>query len=808
MSDKLSEKELLKIAEQAAAGKKINPLSTSDSKISDAFEIISQVKQSFQQSEKTFHQQSLVKIGDTWGHLRIEKEIGSGGMGLVYQAYDNILDRQVAVKFLNPKSNEYISSKSFILEARRLAKVRHPNVLAIYGANTFKDTTGFWSELLTGETLSDLLKDDLSWDKILLIARDLSRSIREVHNNDIIHGDIKPLNIMLNKDGRVVLMDFGSGSDLNHDHSQISTSTPLIMAPELFKGLPKTKASDIYALGVVFYFISTKGCFPYNAQSISELRKQVFLQKPIDFSQAVGTRRWIALIKSMLCFEPETSPTIDEVIKEVKLIKTAPARRKKKITIFSIVSLLLSTILILFYSNLSLEKEQAKTELALNETKQYNTLMHNMLSSASPIFDGKDVLMVDVIDEFIQIIIQNKNISNLTKARALYSLAQTQFNLGKQKEGIVILDEILSNQNIDKVLKTSVLMKKAHYELIKSNSNQLSIDESEKLLKQALDILNKNSTHNKELNADYTFSMGELYYYKKDFDKAEVYFLDVLEYYSSLNEGKTESHKMSLVYSSLGNIYNERSLFSKAAEYFEKALIKADSSRSKYYILVTKSQFAANLMESGQSKKGIIVFGELIQQVSDFFGTNHPFYFQTISNLAAAYLDNGKYEESLIISEKLIAHIINDPGKKSLVYVNAQGNLANTYMYLKKYEEAEKIYYDVIKISSELYGENSFQVLLNQYNLSELYYKSGQPQKTLSLLEKRLPVAIKELGEKQVITIEMKDAEAWANYLLGNNNEAFILMQKVVNLKKQVYGEENEVTKKAIMRLKTINTQQ
>ncbi len=216
-SDKVNNTELERLARKAADGLNITGQenSTLAPQVLSSLELIAKIKNAYQKNQQHSKKTNLIEEGDHWGHLTIEKKLGQGAIGFVYEAYDPILERQVAVKILQPQSFQYTSPKGFINEARRLAKVRHPNILAIFGANTYKDITGFWSDLIHGKTLDCVIKAPISWPQILSMADDLIQAVHEVHQNDIIHGDIKPQNVMLDQNNQTVLMDFGSGTDLS-----------------------------------------------------------------------------------------------------------------------------------------------------------------------------------------------------------------------------------------------------------------------------------------------------------------------------------------------------------------------------------------------------------------------------------------------------------------------------------------------------------------------------------------------------------------------------------------------------------------
>jgi hypothetical protein len=230
-----------------------------------------------------------------WGFLRALDQIGQGGFGEVWRAWDPSLEREVALKLrrLAPASEgdsplartSDPATRFWLDEARRLASVRHPNVLTVYGAAEHDARAGLWTELLRGETLEDRLQREgpLPPREAARIGRDLCAALVAVHAAGLVHGDVKTSNVMLeppppvpsgDKTGRprVVLADFGVAHQAGLGLRGIaSAGTPLVMAPEVLAGAPATAAADIYAVGVLLHRLVT-GRYPIEADSFEALR--------------------------------------------------------------------------------------------------------------------------------------------------------------------------------------------------------------------------------------------------------------------------------------------------------------------------------------------------------------------------------------------------------------------------------------------------------------------------------------------------------------------------------------------------------
>jgi serine/threonine-protein kinase len=208
----------------------------------------------------------------SWGHLRILEPIARGACGEVYRAWDTRLDREVALKLIPAEPPLSGPAPSIIGEGRLLARVRHPNVVTIYGAEQIGQRVGLWMEFIRGRTLAELVQAGTRFTpaEVAHIGLELGRAVAAVHGAGLLHRDIKAQNVMRGDDGRIVLMDFGTGREID-DHGSDLTGTPLFLAPEVLRGEPATTRSDIYSLGVVLYHLLA-GSYPVRARTTHGVR--------------------------------------------------------------------------------------------------------------------------------------------------------------------------------------------------------------------------------------------------------------------------------------------------------------------------------------------------------------------------------------------------------------------------------------------------------------------------------------------------------------------------------------------------------
>lgn len=221
---------------------------------------------------------------------KIIKEIGRGGMAIVYSARDTLLERRVALKMLRP---EYKSDDEFIdkfrQEARAVARLSHPNVVSIYDIVVDEERIYLVMEIVEGKTLKDIIKErtKLSIVESLEIASQIAAALSVAHGNQIVHCDIKPHNIILNEDQEVKVTDFGIARALSNSTVRVTETvvgSAHYFSPEQAKGGEIKAYSDIYSLGVVLYEMTT-GELPFHGESPISVALKHIQQKPVEPSQ-------------------------------------------------------------------------------------------------------------------------------------------------------------------------------------------------------------------------------------------------------------------------------------------------------------------------------------------------------------------------------------------------------------------------------------------------------------------------------------------------------------------------------------------
>lgn len=221
---------------------------------------------------------------ETIGRYQLRGVLGQGGFATVYRAYDPVLRRETALKILSAAlATQPDTRDRFLAEARVLAQLRHPNIVVVYDVGEVDDCPFYTMELIDGQTLAQLgsarrlpLTDVLTW------LRPLAAAIDALHDGGLVHRDLKPANVMVDRTGRLVLMDFGIAQIPDRTRSTLAGTllgTPTYMAPEQVLGQPVGRAADSYALGVILYELLA-GRPPFRGDTVTLLHAHAYEAPP------------------------------------------------------------------------------------------------------------------------------------------------------------------------------------------------------------------------------------------------------------------------------------------------------------------------------------------------------------------------------------------------------------------------------------------------------------------------------------------------------------------------------------------------
>ncbi|HSJ52431.1 MAG TPA: serine/threonine-protein kinase, partial [Anaerolineae bacterium] len=250
-------------------------------------------------------------IGQQFGPYKITEKLGEGGMAVVYKGYQPSLNRNVAIKVLR---QELAQDEEFVTRFRRealaVADLNHPNILHVYDAGFVQGMYYIVMAYVDGGSLKEMvLQGALDPEYAISVACQVAEALHHAHERGIVHRDVKPNNILISRDGRPLLSDFGIAKALHESagltRTGMSIGTPEYMAPEQIQGQKVDARTDIYALGIVLYEMLA-GWAPFSSTTpVAALFKQVNEAPPPLRQANINIPAWLeAVVTRALCKSP------------------------------------------------------------------------------------------------------------------------------------------------------------------------------------------------------------------------------------------------------------------------------------------------------------------------------------------------------------------------------------------------------------------------------------------------------------------------------------------------------------------------
>ncbi len=339
-------------------------------------------------------------------NYEIIEVIGEGGMGIVYKALDQKLERYVAIKVLNtskPPNPQFI--ERFKREARNQAKLNHTNIIPVYGFTEFDNMLGIVMEYIEGETIEDILRREPKLDLMfsLDVMRQVLSGVAFAHQKGFIHRDLKPSNIIISNEGIAKIMDFGISKSINDTKDITKAGTKIgtifYMSPEQIRGKPPTTQSDLYSLGITFYeMLCGKTPFDYPTEfEIMEAHIKKMPTKLSDHLPNIPDEIDMIISKALEKSTVKRYQTANDFLDDINTVfeelsqvepeklevfqdqKKATRHIFKKAAFASVLLALMSVLFYFFYSNISnLMRDNNQTlSNGGNEKATYTSTMEN-----------------------------------------------------------------------------------------------------------------------------------------------------------------------------------------------------------------------------------------------------------------------------------------------------------------------------------------------------------------------------------------------------------------------------------------------
>jgi eukaryotic-like serine/threonine-protein kinase len=714
------------------------------------------------------------EVGSSWGHLQQLQLAGQGGFGEVYRAYDPTLDRIVALKLKREDTGGGLSSgRDFVAEARRLARVRHPHVLAVHGASYHDGRAGLWADWIEGETLGARLKRDgrLRGAPLLRILRELADALDAVHASGLVHGDIKASNVMLDADGRVILMDFGAGFESSDQGSAISAGTPRYLAPEVIAGKPASLAVDLYAFGVLAHLLATQR-FPDQGRVDASLQPR-------------GLRH---LVTRLLAAEPDARPRAAETAQALQTLIEAPQRRVRQ---WLLASVLLGLIGITLATAVGIRREQVQrqqAEAARDQARATADFLTGMLSAPAPEVDGREVRVVDVLEAAVKRAQQADELSAATRAALLASIGHSQVALNRYKAAGATLELAQALDTPANALDPALALQ-IGLDLADTRTRR------ERFVEADATIAALEGDRRWRGNAESTARIATLRALWSQSQGRIDEGLAALAPWSTTPAQLSAAVRLKVLHAQAMLLFDQRRLTEAEAVLRDALLLAAEHDHGNGTLEYELRTMLANaLNEQGRLADAEADYRALVDWAGRTYGENTLSSFMAWAGLANTLNSQGRFAETETLLRDILPKAEAVTGPYSSLPLGMRSNLAAALYQGGKLDEALVEYDTLIASNERHFGATHPQSLIDRFNRVEALNMGGRHADALREGRALRTVMIETMGAEHLFTLETEDAVGYALRASGSAVDAEAVHRRTLASKTRVLGADNPYT--------------
>ncbi|MFP8488703.1 protein kinase domain-containing protein [Gracilimonas sp. Q87] len=626
-------------------------------------------------------------IGSKVGSYQIEEKIGEGGMGSVYLAKHSSGDikHSVAIKIIRSEKATSDNIKRFKREQKILAGLHHPGIARMYDAGTTSDGYPYLiMEYIDGIPINDYCeKNECTLGKRLDLFIDVLQALRHAHENLVIHRDLKPGNILVDRSGHIKILDFGISKLIEDEEDNSLTKTgahlltPRYAAPEQVLQENITTATDLYALGIIFYQL-TSGHYPFDFKELSrhEMEQAIIKQEackpstkvsdPKVKKQLQGDLDAIALkairkesehryrmanefledLKNFQKGNPVTAREDSFRYRSQKFFK----RHKQGIAVTAGILLFLIGLTSFYTFRIAQERDQAqvqaqRAELQAERAKQVSEFMISLFKSNYPENTlGEDIPVSSVINAGIENL-SKQEMSPVNRATILGVIAQVQVKLS-------------------------------------------DIESAKKLSTQAFNLVIDSVDNHNLGTVDVPTIYGQVAYQSGDFEEAYQAFKIGDSLYKANDLTNTYEYR-TLKYN-LVNLYTEQKKYQEALQVL--GLLDPETYGDDREAIIEKSDFynykAIALKNLGRQTEALSIYKKALEYRLEAYGPNNPEVGTIYNNISSLYISLDQYEEALEYAEMAYKIRKNTLGPSHSLTATPLWSLSVIHRNLNNYEEA------------------------------------------------------------------------------------------------------------------------
>jgi tetratricopeptide (TPR) repeat protein/predicted Ser/Thr protein kinase len=742
----------------------------------------------------------------------IDKELGRGGMGVVYRARHKQLNRVVALKVL--RAGDFASAADrmrFVIEAEMVARVKHPHIVQVYEVGAFEEQPYCALEYIDGGSLQQLLKSQrLSARETAQFVATLADAVQAAHSQGIIHRDLKPANILLDVDGSPKITDFGlakqTAGGANLTTSGAIVGTPKYMSPEQAAGDLRRQGPlvDVWSLGIIMYELLT-GSVPFQADSAMTTLELVRNAVPLPPRRVTPDLPLDLEVICLKCLEREPERRYASAADlaadlrrylEDRPILARPAgrlekswrwcrRNKTAAALAATMALLAMTLsaggpLVAWReSGLRQQAETAELRARDEETKAKKSAEAERVAKESA---ERRLGQIKKFDDILLSIFHDLDPKSEEKGGP-----SLHVQLGRR------LGEATAQLEEEAVGDPLMV---AHLQ------TDLGVTQTELgNLEQALTLLEKaRATRTKLLGPNHPDTLATIHNlasaYRETGRAAEA--IPLLEqvrdqWLKQLGPRDKSTlltqHELAFAYKAVGRTADAVALYERVRDGRIETLGPDDPAT-----LNTLNNLANAYRETGRTKQAVTLFEQVRDSQVKTLGADHPDTFITLQNLALAYRDAGRIDEAIPILERVRDHEARKIGPDHPDTLKTILALANTYRLAGRHAEAIALLEPARDQSAKKLGPDHPITLAMLNALATTYQFTGRVAEAVAIYEQVLEQARKSFGPEHPNTLATLNNLAGAYHLAGRDAQAIPLFEQARDLTEKKLGPDHPLT--------------
>jgi len=735
-------------------------------------------------------------LGTTIRSIRLVELLGEGGMGQVYRGIDEQLDREVAVKVIRPEARMHERSRArFRREARMLSRLEHPNICRVYDYVEGEDQERDYLvlELVRGQSLAQLLEEDPPpYRERLRLAQGVAQALVTAHSMSVVHRDLKPQNVMVAEDGTAKVLDFGLARSLGTepagdgaatdlppaDKERLALTltrygdvlgTPRYMSPEQAQGEPANAASDMYSFGLLLHELFT-GRSPYGDNLTPEMLSQRVLwgdTRPLEGLPPPLAR----LITELESYMPERRPTAVAALERICFIRDTPHRRARRIAVAVVAASLVVAAAASALGLITSRRSLATAEAARAEAEAVNDFLQEMLASADPAQKGREVRVVEVLEQAAEGVEVAFADHRGRQATVLHTLAMTYQGLGEYEAA---LDCATRSSEI----RTRELG--AEHELTLAADARRGallhklgrLDEAEELQRATLEVMSRVLGEEYPTTASTMGNLGNTLKRLGQYDEAEQLLRRCCEIHTSAfgaDAERTVSHTndLAIVLFRMNRLEEAEAIHRSNLEVNRTVLGPDDPTT-----LSSMQNLGIVLGQQGRYDEAEQMFRAHLEACRRILGQDHPNTSSSASNLGVLFKHTGRFAEAEVLDRGVYEATSRRLGDEHWRTLGMLANLAMDVRSQGRTEEAVAMMRRVVDGQRHALGADNPKTLHNAMQLAGSLVLAGEPNEGETMARETLDRQLQVLGADHPSCLDTRQVIAAALDKQGRLEEA------------------------------------